>query len=124
MKILAATALAQGESIDAAAEAAGVSRQTLWRWDREDDEFRQIRAKLQVGLGNDAVVLAVSAARRMTPAAVQGLGTKIREGDVKAMIAILKTQPEFHPTRKIEVSGVLERRLAELDASGDPGTPD
>ena len=78
--------LIAGESITAAAKQAGIRRETVHRWMREDYEFQaalhRLRRELQESIG--AQVLATS--RR----AAETVDKAVADGDVKAALQVLR----------------------------------
>ncbi len=91
--------LASGESATAAAASAGVHRQTLHRWLREDAAFRAAFHAWQAAAAEDARARLLA----LADAAVTAVAAAITAGDTRTALAILKgqgllTPPEPGPT--------------------------
>jgi hypothetical protein len=126
-----AALMASGSGVKEAAETAGVSRQKVWRWEKEDDEdgrtFRALVAQAQERVGQavaqDGVAQALVRLRGLAPKIVDvfeaglsptvDLKLRLRAGDLAA-----RRIPEMAPQSKVEHSGTLEARIREYHADG------
>jgi hypothetical protein len=79
-------ALAGGQTLSSAAEAAGVTRMTLWRWLRSDPVFAEAyqQWKLELRASAEAQLL------RVGEQAVAALARAAEAGDAKIGLAILR----------------------------------
>jgi hypothetical protein len=114
---LAVAALAGGATKTAAAEAAGVSRPTLYHWfDYETAfivEFNRVRSEQREAVRTELQNLATEAVRALrellgvaTPPAVR----------LRAALAVLAAGPDYYlPTDAIDVEDAIERREHERE---------
>lgn len=80
-KLVALAALARGESYDDAAKAAGVRRETLYRWRKEPDfstAWQQIRQAMHAEVADGLILGAKVAMRSMIDLATRADDEKIR----------------------------------------------
>jgi hypothetical protein len=85
-QLSAIEALAAGRSMNEAAAVAGVDRSTLYRWRRDDDDFRAALA----GIRNDAREELRTRLLTMATKACVVVETALDAGDAKTAIAILR----------------------------------
>ena len=127
-RIKAVGALVEGKSVQEAADIAGISRQALWEWRTKDPDFQKLERDALEEVARTVIAMAVHRAvndlRGAAPEAVAKLRTFLEGDDQFAMDAakeILRHISELNPKNTIDVnvSGILEARLNELDARGD-----
>lgn len=127
-RILAVGALVEGKRIEEAANIAGVTRQTLWQWRTKDPDFQKLERDALEEVARTVIAMAVHRAvndlRSLAPEAVKKLEDFLQYDGQLGMDAakeVLRHISELNPKNHIDVniSGILEARLNELDARGD-----
>jgi len=85
-QVTALQSLMEGSSVKAAAEVAGVSREMVHRWKREDWTFQAALNRAQLLLQESVNTRLLAAASR----AAGNLVSAIQDGDLRSSIAVLK----------------------------------
>jgi transcriptional regulator with XRE-family HTH domain len=136
-RLVAVGALAEGLSVQEAADRAGITRQTLWEWRTKDPDFQRLEQEALEEVARTVVAMGVFRAqvslKELAPLAVGRLRELLAKGlqedeepaddqiILRAAEAVLKRLPEFASRAALEVNvtGELTARLGELDAAGD-----
>jgi AcrR family transcriptional regulator len=114
---LAVAALAGGATKTAAAEAAGVSRPTLYHWfDYETAfivELNRARAERSQAIRTELQNLATDAVRALRELLGVGTPPAVR---LRAALAVLAAAPDYYsPTDAIDIEDAIERREHERE---------
>ena len=112
-QITALKVLIRGESVTAAARAAGVTRQTASHWKHHDPKFI---AHLNAAR-HDLLTEYEDRIRRMSVASLDVLEERIAKGDEKAAIALLNLAGKLPKPGKTDPRAIAEDKLFEELAS-------
>jgi hypothetical protein len=116
--------LASGQTISASAEAAGVSRLTVYRWLKTDPDF----VALYNAWREEAVMAARTRLLSLTDVAVTAVADAMGKGDAKIALAVLKAtgaldRPQLGPTDPADVRRKqrIERDNAQMQMNMEEG---
>ena len=107
-----------GQSMSAAARAAGVGRATLYRWMNEDANFRAAYNAWQ----RDTIAAARGSVVSLAEPALRAVAAAVEAGDVKAGLAVLKSlglltppKPGSTDAEDVKKEQEIERKRKERD---------
>jgi len=112
-KARALEALLSGKSVEEAAQQAGVSRTTLFRWLREDERFRDEYRRA----GSQLMEGALRRLQQLCGEAVETLAEVMGEREATAASRVTAAKATLELTLKIEEHRSLVNRLERLEAS-------
>jgi hypothetical protein len=126
-KLIAIETLLTGATHREAAEAAGVARTTVTEWANHQGEFRselKRRRRERAAEVNDRVGAAIDQSLRVVT-------DHLDAGDLRAALGVLRLVPQEalyqpppaaqDPREREDVGAILRARLAQFDATPDPG---
>jgi hypothetical protein len=106
-----------------AAERAGIYRQRIWEWRRQDAEFQAMLEEagmaLSTAMVDEAVAEAVARIRTLAPWAVIAIEASVAKGNIKAAGLVLRYIQEMQPKSEVQVTGLEERLAAIGDSPSD-----
>lgn len=123
---LAIEALVSGKNMTAAAQAAGVSRATLWRWMNKDAEFQAALNSYKREVLEQVETQAVGLAKL----AIEAIEKALRDGDAKTGIAVLRGLGMLDgsrlptPTDDVHELRLRQRRARYASIVAEIDTPD
>jgi phage terminase small subunit len=123
---LAIEALVAGKNMTAAAQAAGVTRATLWRWMNKDADFQAALNSYKRELFEQVETQAVGLAKL----AIEAVEKALREGDAKTGLAVLRGLGMLDgsrivaPTDDVQELRLRQRRAAYARLCAEIDTPD
>jgi transposase len=112
-KARALEALLSGKSVEEAAQLAGVSRTTLFRWLREDERFRDEYRRA----GSQLMEGALRRLQQLCGVAVKTLAEVMGEREATAASRVTAARATLELTLKIEEHRSLVNRLERLETS-------
>ncbi|MGA2400970.1 MAG: hypothetical protein ABSG91_04595 [Syntrophobacteraceae bacterium] len=117
-KTRALSALLSCKSVEEAAQQAGVSKTTLFRWLREDEEFQSEYTKA----GSQLMEEVLRQLQQICTGAVETLADVMADGEATASSRVTAARATLELTLKIEDQRCLERRIGRLEARAAKGT--